>query len=189
MKITKNKVVSFDYTLRGMDNDVIDSSVAAPLVYLHGYENIIPGLEKALEGKTAGNSFTVTIPALEAYGEWDQMLVTTVPRSSFNGVEHLEEGMEFEAQFPDGSQIVKIIKVTDTEVTVDGNHFLAGMDLNFEIKIREVREATEEEISHGHVHAECGDCGDCAACKGSDACDASDSCSASDGGVSPKNCH
>jgi len=167
MEITKNKVVSFDYTLRGMDNEVIDISGAAPLVYLHGYGNIIPGLEKAMEGKKAGASFKLTVPAVEAYGEWDQMLVTTVPRSVFDGAEKLEEGMEFEAQFPEGSQIVKIIKVTDAEVTLDGNHSLAGMDLNFEITIREIRDASEEEITHGHAHGHegCGAGGaGCAGC-------------------------
>ena len=161
MTITKNKVISFDYTLKSMDDEVIDISGKAPLVYLHGHENIIPGLEKALEGKAAGDSFKVTIPAAEAYGEWDPMLVTGVPRSSFDGVKDLAEGLELEAEFPEGSQIVKVIKVAETEVTVDGNHPLAGMDLNFEVTIRDIRDATEEEIACGHVHHEHGNCDTC----------------------------
>ena len=163
MTITKDKVASFDYTLRDLNDEVLDISGPAPLVYLHGYENIIPGLEKALEGKIAGDSFAVTVPAAEGYGEWDGSIVTTVPRSSFNGVEELAEGMEFEAQFPNGSQIVKIIKVTENEVTVDANHPLAGVDLRFEIIVRDVRDATEGEITCGHVHREQGDCGTCEA--------------------------
>ena len=154
MRITKNKVASFDYTLRDINDEVIDISGPFPLAYLHGYENIIPGLEKALEGKAAGDSFKLTIPAAEAYGEWDGNVVTTVPRGSFDGVEGLAEGLELEAQFPNGSQIVRVVKVTEKEVTVDANHPLAGMDLSFEILIKEIRDATEDEISCGHVHHE-----------------------------------
>jgi FKBP-type peptidyl-prolyl cis-trans isomerase SlyD len=163
MKIAQNKVVSFDYVLKDTNDEILDISGAAPMVYLHGHKNIIPGLENALEGKSAGESFKVTIPAKEAYGEWDQNLVTSVPRSSFDGVKELEEGMEFEAQFPDGAQIVKVIKVTETEVTVDGNHPLAGTDLKFELTIREIRDASQEEIACGHVHHEHGDCDGCGA--------------------------
>ena len=178
MNITKNKVVSFDYTLRDKDDEVLDISGSTPLVYLHGYENIISGLEKAMEGKNPGDSFNVTIPAADAYGEWDESIVVTVPRSSFNGVEKLEEGMQFEAQFPNGSQIVKVIKVTDDEVTVDGNHPLSGIDLKFEVTIRDVRDATDEEIAHGHVHHEHGNCDSCDSCPG---CNAEDDCHGNDG--------
>ena len=172
MNISKNKVVIFDYTLRDTNNEVIDASGTEPLVYLHGYNSIIPGLEKVLEGKTVGDSFRVTVPSAEAYGEWDPQLVTTTDRSSFNGVKNLAEGMELEARFPDGSQIVKVIKVTETEVTVDGNHPLSGMDLNFEISVRDVHEASEEEIAHGHIHHHHDNC-DC--CE-TDGCEGACSC-------------
>jgi len=179
MTITKNKVVSIDYVLKGPDGEVIDMSGSEPLEYLHGHGNIIPGLEKALEGKDRGDSFKVNVPASEAYGEWDNDIVVNVPRSSFGGVEELEEGMELTAQFPNGSQIVRIIKVTENEVTLDANHPLAGMDLEFEINVREVRDATEEEIACGHVHGEEGSCGGCHGgeeCCGSGGCNCGDGC-------------
>ena len=177
MTITKNKIVSIDYTLRGADDEIIDISGSEPMMYLHGHENIIPGLEKAMEGKAAGDSFKVFVPTVEAYGIRDQNLVIAVPRSSFDGVEKLEEGMQFEAQFPNGSQIVTIIKVTENDVTVDGNHPLAGMDLNFDIAIKEIRDATEEEIAHGHPHYEHGHCG----CHEEDGCDSCNGCNADHG--------
>jgi len=173
MTITKNKIVSFDYTLRDTNDEVLDISGTDPMVYLHGHENIISGLEKALEGKKAGDSFKVQIPAAEAYGEWDGNLNTTVLRSSFDGVKELAEGMQFEAQFPGGNQIVTVTKITENEVTVDGNHPLAGMDLNFDVVIREIRDATEEEIAHGHLHHEHEGC---TGCHGDDGCHADDNC-------------
>ena len=180
MTITKNKIVSIDYTLRGADNEILDMSGSGPLVYLHGHENIIPGLEKALEGKTTGDHLKVSVPAAEAYGTRDQNMITNVPRSSFDGVKELAEGMQFEAQFPSGSQIVTITKVTENEVTVDGNHPLAGMDLNFDVGIVEIRDATEEELAHGHPHHEHRDCGCCHSddgCNGGDdGCHADDGC-------------
>ena len=170
MNITKDKVVSFNYTLRDMDDEVLDISGSEPLVYLHGHENIIPGLEKALEGKSAGETFKVTVPAAEAYGEWEENLNITVPRSSFDGIKELAEGMQFEAQFPNGSQIVTVTKLSGDEVTVDGNHPFAGMDLNFEIDIREIRDATEEELACGHIHHEHGCCNGCHTCDSDDDC-------------------
>ena len=172
MTITKNKVVSFDYIMKDMNNETLDISGSGPMVYLHGNENIIPGLEKAMEGKTAGDSFKVTVPAAQAYGEWDQMLVVGVPRSSFEGMDELAEGLEIEAQFPDGAHIVKVTKITEDEVTVDGNHPLAGMDLNFDITIRDIRDATEEEINCGHIHHHHGSCCGCA----DDGCEDSGGC-------------
>jgi len=191
MTIAKNKVVSFDYTLRDMDDEVMDMSGPEPLVYLHGYNNIIGGLEKALEGRTPGDNFKITIPAAEAYGEWDESIMITVPRSNLSGVEKLEEGMELEAQFSNGSQIVKITKITDTEVTLDGNHPLAGMDLNFEINIKEIRDATKEEIARGDIHHEHEHCDGCKACgenKAGDGCNADAGCG-TDTGCSGGCCH
>ena len=173
MIITKDKIVSFNYTLRGTDNEVMDMSGTDPLVYLHGHENIIPGLEKAMEGKTVGDKFNVSIPAAEAYGEWDENLITDVPRSSFEGIKELAEGMQFEAQFPNGSHIVTVTKITESIVTVDGNHPLAGEDLNFDVDITEIRDATDEEIAHGHPHYEHEGCD---GCHEDDECHAGDDC-------------
>jgi len=173
MTITKNKIVSFDYALRDTNNEVLDISGSDPMVYLHGHENIISGLENALEGKKVGDSFKVLIPAAEAYGEWNDKLSTTVPRSSFDGVKELAEGMQFEARFPNGNQIVTVTKITENEITVDGNHPLAGMDLNFDIVIREIRDATEEEIAHGHLHHGHGNCD---SCHPDDGCHSDDCC-------------
>jgi len=179
MTVTKNKVVSFDYTLKDTNDEVLDISGAEPMVYLHGHENIISGLEKALEGKTAGDSFKVMVHAAEAYGEWDGNLSTKVPRSSFDGVKELAEGMQFEAQFPNGSQVVTVTKITDNEITVDANHPLAGMDLNFDVVVREIRDATEEEIAHGHLHHEHENCNGCHAdddCHADTGCHDDDCC-------------
>jgi FKBP-type peptidyl-prolyl cis-trans isomerase SlyD len=152
MNITKNKIVSFDYTLTDSENQILDSSSdAEPLVYLHGYGNIIPGLEQAMEGKTSGDSFKITVPAVEAYGERDDKLIITLPLSRF-GDEKVEEGMEFQAQTPEGYRVVTVTSVQGDQVTIDGNHPLAGMDLNFDVTVAEIREANEEEIAHGHPH-------------------------------------
>jgi FKBP-type peptidyl-prolyl cis-trans isomerase SlyD len=154
MNVEKNRVVSIDYTLTDDNNQVIDSSSGSePLEYLHGHGAIIPGLERALEGKTAGDRITVTVPAADAYGEQDEHLVMRVPRAHFEGMESIETGMQFEAQTPDGYRVVTVTKVEDKDVTVDGNHPLAGMDLNFDVTIASVREAKPEELSHGHVHS------------------------------------
>lgn len=153
MQVSENKVVSIHYTLRNDAGEVIDSSAGrAPLRYLHGVGNIIPGLEKALEGKTSGDRVDVNIAPEEAYGERDESLVQVVPRSAFEGVEEIEPGMQFQAQTPAGRQILTVVEVQDDRVVVDGNHPLAGETLHFSVEITEVREATEEELAHGHAH-------------------------------------
>ncbi|MDR2028085.1 MAG: peptidylprolyl isomerase [Treponema sp.] len=167
MNITKDKVVSIDYTLRDSKNNLLDStSGAEPLLYLHGHENIIPGLERALEQKVLGDRIIVTVPAVEAYGERDDRLVVEVPLDRFEGVDAVKEGMQFEASTPDGYRMVTVTQVADTTITVDGNHPLAGMDLNFEVTVVDVRDARAEELEHGHVHspqghASCDECGGC----------------------------
>jgi FKBP-type peptidyl-prolyl cis-trans isomerase SlyD len=171
MNITKDRVVSIDYSLTSADNQLLDStSGAEPLVYLHGYENIIPGLEQALEGKTGGDRFKVTIPAAEAYGKRDAALVVDVPKKRFNGEGPIEEGMQFEAQTAEGNRMVTVTKVAGDTVTIDGNHPLAGMDLNFDVTVTAIREANAEEIAHGHPHhahhhhhdeEDCDACGEC----------------------------
>jgi FKBP-type peptidyl-prolyl cis-trans isomerase SlyD len=154
MQIAANKAVSIDYTLTNENGEVIDSSAGgAPLAYLHGARNIIAGLEKALEGKQAGDEIEVTVEPEEAYGEYSAELVAVLNRSMFEGVDQLEVGMQFHASAPDGGmQIVTIRDLDGDDVTVDGNHPLAGQRLNFKVKVVEVRDANAEEIAHGHVH-------------------------------------
>ena len=158
MLIVANKAVSIDYTLTNDAGEVIDSSAGgAPLVYLHGAGNIIVGLEKALEGKRAGDELKVSIEPQDAYGEFSPELVAVLGREMFEGVDELEVGMQFHASGPDGSmQIVTIRDLDGDEVTVDGNHPLAGQRLTFEVKVVDVRDAHAEEIAHGHVHGEGG---------------------------------
>jgi FKBP-type peptidyl-prolyl cis-trans isomerase SlyD len=167
MNITKDRVVTIDYTLKDTEDNVLDStSGAEPLLYLHGHENIIPGLEKALEQKVSGDRIIVRIPAAEAYGERDEGLVITVPRDQFEGLKAVKVGMQFEAETSNGSCMVTVTDVADKTVTVDGNHPLAGMDLNFEVTVVAVRDALAEELAHGHVHSphrheNCDGCGGC----------------------------
>jgi FKBP-type peptidyl-prolyl cis-trans isomerase SlyD len=154
MNIQNNSAVSFHYKLTDDDGISIDSSEGQePLGYLHGAGNIIPGLEKALEGKSAGDSLTVAVMAAEGYGEVQKELIQEVPKEAFQGIDTIEVGMQFEAQTGQGGTVpVTVVAVTDELVTVDGNHPLAGKNLNFDVTIEEVREATEEEIAHGHIH-------------------------------------
>ena len=154
MTIKENSAVSFHYTLTDDDGQTLDSSAGKdPLAYLHGAGNIIPGLESALEGKKVGDAMTVSVRAAEGYGEVQKELIQEVPRESFQGVDSIEVGMQFEAQTGQGGNVpVTVTEVTDTIVTVDGNQPLAGKNLTFEVSIEEVRDATEEEQAHGHVH-------------------------------------
>jgi len=147
-------VVSIHYTLKDDAGKTIDSSVGEePLKYLHGAGNIIPGLENALEGLDAGDQKQVTIEPKDGYGEVIAELVQTMPRESFAGIDNIEEGMEFQAQTESGgTQYVVVTQIEGDEITVDGNHALAGQTLHFDVTVDEIREATEEEIAHGHVH-------------------------------------
>lgn len=153
MIITKGSVVLFDYTLTDDEKDIIDSSKeGGPLAYLHGEGQIVKGLEKAMEGRKAGDAFSVTVDPEEAYGIHDPSKIATVTADQIEGGDELEEGMQLEASNGEDEQIVVVSKIEGDKVTLDGNHPLAGMTLHFDITIREVREATEEEIEHGHVH-------------------------------------
>lgn len=154
MKVAKNHVVSMHYTLTAPDGTELDSSAGAdPLRYLHGASNIIPGLEKALEGKAAGDKLQVEIPPEDAYGPRQAELIQSVPKSAFQGVEEIKAGQSFRAQGADGSQrSITVLEVEGDNVKIDGNHPLAGITLNFDITVVEVREASEEELEHGHVH-------------------------------------
>ncbi|WP_048308831.1 peptidylprolyl isomerase [Halomonas sp. PR-M31] len=155
MQIAQNSVVAFHYTLTNDSGEVLDSSEGRePLTYLHGSGNIIPGLEKELEGRQDGDKLQVTVTPEEGYGENQPALVQEVPRDSFQGVESIEPGMQFQAQTQGGPLMVTVTKVEGDTVTVDGNHPLAGQKLNFDVEISEVRDATQEEVEHGHVHGE-----------------------------------
>ncbi|MBO1924921.1 peptidylprolyl isomerase [Thiomicrorhabdus sp. 6S3-12] len=156
MNITKDIVGLFEYTLSNDAGETLDASNGNPLAYLHGHGNIIPGLEKQMEGKKVGDKFTAQVPAAEGYGERVEQLVQTVPSAMFQGVEQIEVGMRFEAQSEHGMHSVEVTKIEGENVTVDGNHPLAGVDLTFEIEITGVRAATDEEIEHGHAHGEGG---------------------------------
>lgn len=153
MKITLNTVVEFDYTLTNAGGEVLDTSKGGePLGYLQGHNNIIPGLEGEMEGKEAGAEFVANIPSKLAYGDHDARMVQEVPREQFQGVDDIQVGMSFQAQSDMGPVSVLVTALTDSTVTVDGNHPLAGEDLTFDVKIVSVREATTQEIEHGHIH-------------------------------------
>ena len=153
MQIADQCVALFHYTLTNDAGDVIDSSSGnEPMAYLHGVGNIVVGLEKAMTGKQSGDKFEVVVAPEEGYGQRNESLVQTVPRSMFQGVDEITVGMRFQAQSDHGPVSVIVTEVTDENVTVDGNHALAGQSLNFAIEVTEVRAASAEELEHGHVH-------------------------------------
>lgn len=155
--IADQKVVSLNFTVKDGEEQIIDSSEGgAPLVYLHGQKNIIPGLEAALEGKAIGDEFDVTIEPAEGYGDYNEEILQVMPKEAFQGVETIEPGMVFTAQTQNGPVQLAVTKIEGEEVTVDPNHPLAGKTLNFTGSVIEVRDATEEELAHGHVHGEGG---------------------------------
>jgi FKBP-type peptidyl-prolyl cis-trans isomerase SlyD len=153
MLISANKVVTIDYTLTDARGQVIDSSSGRdPLAYLHGCRNIIPGLENALEGKQKGDSLNVSVAPAEGYGEREEGLIQSVPRNLFENSEELEVGMQFQSMSEEGVRLVTVIEVAADTVTVDANHPLAGETLNFAVTVTDVRDASDEEMEHGHVH-------------------------------------
>lgn len=157
MKVADKAVVVIDYVLTDNDGEVIDSSEGAgPLAYLHGAGNIIQGLEEALIGKEAGEQVKASIEPAKGYGERHEDMKQEVPKELFGGVENIEVGMQFQSETDQGPVLVTVVAISEEVITVDGNHPLAGVHLNFDVTIREVREANEEEISHGHVHGEGG---------------------------------
>jgi FKBP-type peptidyl-prolyl cis-trans isomerase SlyD len=153
MPIADNDVVTFHYTLKGDTDEVIDSSAGGePLTYLHGRGNIVPGLERELTGKSVGDRLQVRVPAAQGYGEYDRALVQKVPRRALKGIDNLRVGLRLQA----GHQAVTVKHIAGDMITLDGNHPLAGQDLNFDVEITAVRPATEEELAHGHVHGDGG---------------------------------
>ncbi|MGL5290744.1 MAG: peptidylprolyl isomerase [Vibrionaceae bacterium] len=160
MAITKDMVVSLAYQVKDQDGALVDESSAhAPLQYLHGYNNLIVGLENALEGKKAGESFSITVEPELAYGPYLDGLVQRVPAEVFQGADELEVGMRFIADTDQGHLPVEITAIEGDEVVVDGNHMLAGQTLSFDVTVVDVREATAEELAHGHVHQAHSCCG------------------------------
>lgn len=153
MKIESNSVVTLHYVLKNNEGSIIDQSDDGSFLYLHGAMNIIPGLENALTGKTAGDELTVKVSPEEGYGIKEDDRIQEVPKEMFEGNEQIEVGTQFHAQSPDGQAVVvTVVEVKDDVVVIDGNHALAGVELNFDVKIIDVRAASEEEITHGHVH-------------------------------------
>ncbi|MDQ6994306.1 MAG: peptidylprolyl isomerase [Mariprofundaceae bacterium] len=155
MTIIQDKVVLIDYTLKNAEGKVIDSSEGgAPLAYLHGSENIVAGLERELEGKKVGDNIKVVVTPEDGYGVHNEALIGAVPREMFESDMDIEVGMTFQAETDQGVQMVSVVGLTDKEVTVDGNHPLAGETLHFDVTVSDIRDATEEELEHGHVHSE-----------------------------------
>jgi FKBP-type peptidyl-prolyl cis-trans isomerase SlyD len=153
MQISANMVVSIDYTLTDDQGTVIDSSEGRePLAFIQGIGNIIPGLERALEGKAQGDSLKVRIAPEDGYGERSDDLTQAVPKQMFESADEIEVGSQFQTMSETGPQIVTVVAVDDEHVTVDANHPLAGENLNFDVTIVEIREASAEELEHGHVH-------------------------------------
>ena len=153
MTVGENKVVSLNYTLKNSEGLLIDTSEGRePLVYLHGVGGLIPGLESELEGKTTGTKMNVVIEPKDAYGTRQEELMHVVPKDGFQGDEEMAEGMQVQLETENGPAVATIAKIDGEEVTLDLNHPLADMTLHFDVSIEEVREATSEELSHGHAH-------------------------------------
>lgn len=153
MQVTKHNVVLINYTLKNDSGEVLDTSSGGdPLGYIHGIGNLIPGLENALEGKKKGDQLQVSIAPADAYGQKEAANIKAVPRNQFPDPNSLEVGMQFEADLGEGPRVFTITGLEDGEVMLDGNHPLAGETLHFSVEVLDIRKATAEEISHGHVH-------------------------------------
>ena len=149
MQITKHKVASIHYTLSDNDGKVLDSSIGQdPLTFIQGIGNLIPGMEEGLEGKGKGEKFKIKVSPEKGYGVKDDALTQSVPRTAF-GTQEVKVGMQFQTN---QGGVVTITKIGLSEITVDANHPLAGVELNFDVEVMDIRSATEEELAHGHVH-------------------------------------
>ena len=153
MNIEDKKVVSFHYTLRDGHGEQLESSRERdPMTYLHGAGKIIPGLEKAMAGKAVGDQFEVNVEPAEAYGEHNENGIQRIPAKHFKQTGRLMPGQTVVLQTRQGSRQVTVVKVGRFNVDVDTNHPLAGVPLTFDVEVTDVRDATDEEVSHGHVH-------------------------------------
>lgn len=153
MQIAADSVVLIHYTLKDDSGAVLDSSAGGdPLAYIQGHGNLVPGLEKALEGKQDGNTVAVTLSPAEGYGIRDEALVQRVPKRSLQGSGEIRKGMQFQARTEDGMRLFTVTAIAGDMVTLDGNHPLADQTLHFDVQVVSVRGATAEELEHGHVH-------------------------------------
>ena len=153
MQIANQHAVSIHYTLTDSEGKKLDSSIGAePLVYLHGTKSIIGGLEAALTDKSVGDTFKVDVESAQAYGAYQESMVQNVDKKMFEGVDELQVGMMFNADVSHGTGVVTITKIDGDDITIDGNHPLAGKDLTFDVEVIEVREATKDELEAGHIH-------------------------------------
>ncbi len=153
MQIANNTAVSIHYKLTNDKGEEIDSTDGgAPLVYLHGHGNIINGLEKALQNRHVGDKFNIRIAPADAYGEFSEDMIQVVSRDMFDGIDEIEVGMQFHAAVNSGTGVITVTKIDGDDITIDGNHPMAGQSLNFDIEVVNVRLATKDEISHGHIH-------------------------------------
>ncbi len=153
------KAVEIHYTLTNNAGEVVDSSIdLEPLPYIHGTESLVPGLEKELAGKAVGDKIVVSVSPAEGYGEVNPEMTQAIPRELFEFDGDIEIGMRFEAEAENGVELVTVIGLDDNTITIDANHPLAGETLNFDVEIISIREATAEELEHGHIHTE-GGCG------------------------------
>ena len=156
MTIRNNAVVTIDYTIKDAEGTLLEESDDGPLSIIQGLGDLAPGLEKALEGKKAGDEITVTLPPEEAFGEREEDLMITVSMEDFEDSSSVEEGFVFHAEFNGEPMLCTVLSVDGDKVVIDGNHPFAGLELTFEVNVRDVREATPEELDHGHVHDEHG---------------------------------
>lgn len=153
MTVINNKVVEIHYVLKDKDGELLDSSEGQkPLAYIHGIGNIIPGLEQKLEGKKIGDKVNAIIAPADGYGIREEKLVHKIPMSNFQDKSQVKLDAQFRVEMEDGPRIATITQIEEEEVTVDMNHPLAGEELHFDVEVMTIRDATEEEISHGHVH-------------------------------------
>lgn len=160
MKIEKNSVVSIHFGVAEVDGNPLDSTEnGSPLEYIQGTQYLVPGLEKELEGKEVGYKFDVKLEAEDAYGPFREELVQEVPKELFEGVDEIAVGMSFHAETAQGVRTVEVTAVNEDSVSIDANHPLAGMALQFVGEVVAIREATQEELAHGHVHSSGGCCG------------------------------
>ena len=156
MKIEDKKAITINYILKDDKEAILDQSNDASFVYLHGANNIIPGLEDALTGRTKEDKFSLVINPENAYGEYNPKITQVVDRTMFDAGQagEIEVGMQFQSQGEDGAMMIITIKEIDGDkITIDGNHPLAGITLHYDVHVVDVRDATEDELSHGHIHA------------------------------------
>jgi FKBP-type peptidyl-prolyl cis-trans isomerase SlyD len=159
MKVSHHKAVTVQYTLSDEAGSILDTSKGRePLTYIHGTSGLLPGFESALEGKSPEDSFSFILEPKDGYGERNETLIFTVPKERFAEVEDLKEGMHFSVNGPEGGLVMTVTGVGEADVTLDGNHPLAGTTLHFQVEVVEVRDATDEEIQESIAEAGCG-CG------------------------------